>query len=352
MPDVVSLNGLGRGAPLATALAAWQRRFAVPRREAFDHAFGDTAVAARFVGLSRPPGPIKGEWQHGVVVAERNRNPDWIIGGDGLSHSRRSKRYFVARADQVHALAGFGFSDVHAIGLPFAYVTPPRVVRVAASLLAMPSHGLPEIGSRVVHTYADYIAAQRRHFDEVAVCLHSVDFADDSVRLPFERQGITVVRGADPDDAHAYDRMAELFSMFDVVTSNEFGSHVAYAGACGAKVAIDGPSQAFDRRMYLKLPYYRNNAAVLDLMEEFVTSRTLERAYPFLFAEPREAQPCRAWAAEQIGEDNRRTPGELRSLFGWTPGRIVARRVRKTIDGAVGRVRRMIWRLQARIAHG
>lgn len=337
---------------LMAALAAWETGYPPLLDAPHNYAYGDTAVAARYVGLSQPPAPIIGEWQHGVHVRERSNHPDEIVGTDGLAHSRPSARYFVGRKDQAAALAGFGFSDVHAIGLPFAYVPMPASRPYSRSLLAMPAHGLPETGTAVVEEYAEFLAEESRRFPNIVACLHITDFRNDSVRQFFEGRNIPVVRGADPRDANAYDRMAGLFSLFEVVTSNDFGSHIPYAALCGARVSIAGPSAAFHRAHLENVPYYRNNPLMLDLQEKLIGSRALERSYPFLYVAPQEAQPCRGWAAEQIGVENRRTPSELRRLFGWTPTRIMTRRVRKTFDGAVGRVRQIMRRPQAGAAHG
>lgn len=324
---------------LAMALQAMQTRFPEPRRVPFNYAYGDTAVAAKYIGLPAAPGPIVGEWQHGVVVAERNCHADWIVGGDGLSHLRRSKRYFVARVDQQAALERFGYSDVHAIGLPFAYVNSPACQRVPSSLLAMPAHGLPEIGSRVVEAYADHVATQRRYFRDVVVCLHIADFRDDIVRRQFEQRDIAIIAGADPEDATAYERLAELFARFDVVTTNEFGSHIPYAAWCGARVSVAGPRPAFERQTLEKLPFYRNNPVLLDKQEEIVREGVLERSYPFLYTEPCRAAFCRDWAAHQIGVRNRRSPRHLRSLLGWSLFRSMLRDTRATIRHARARLR-------------
>lgn len=322
-----------RSRKLAISISAWQERFAKPRYDRFNYAYGDTSVIARFVGLPKAPSRLNGEWQHGVVVRERNKNADWIIGSDGLSHQRPHKRYYVARGDQVLALKAFGFTDIHAIGLPFAYVTPPPYERVPNTLLVMPAHGLPESGSRIDSDYADFVAGQRKHFSDVVVCLHRTDHECKKMRALYEDRGLLVVRGADPEDANAYDRIASLFSYFDVVTGNDFGSHVAYAALTGAKVSVAGPQPPFDRSYYLKLPYYRNCPAVLDLAEELVVSRILERNYPFLYADPKSAQPCKGWAADQIGVGNRRSPEELRRLFGWTPSQLLVQKWRDRIGG-------------------
>jgi hypothetical protein len=245
------------------------------------------------------------------------------------------------------ALSTFGYGDVHAIGLPFAYVSLPNVTRIPGTLLALPAHGLPEAGSRIFEGYADYVATQRQNFQDAVVCLHRTDFRQPNVRMLFAERGLPVVCGADPDDSDGYDRMAWLFSIFDVVTGNEFGSHVAYAALTGARVAIAGPQPTFDRSYYHNLPFYRNCPAVLDLTEELVESRILERSYPFLYVAPAQAQPCKAWAADQIGLENLRTPEELRQLFGWTPMRVMQRTFRDYAGAIWDRARSAVTRRQS-----
>ena len=58
------------------------------------------------------------EWQHGWQSVYSNRVADAIVGNDGLAHTRRDLKYFVARTDQAEALKDFGFPNAVATGLP------------------------------------------------------------------------------------------------------------------------------------------------------------------------------------------------------------------------------------------
>ena len=62
-------------------------------------AYGDQMVAEKYCALSTPAWSAKGEWQHGWIVKERNIHPEFAVGSDGKSFSRRENgRFFTKKA--------------------------------------------------------------------------------------------------------------------------------------------------------------------------------------------------------------------------------------------------------------
>ncbi len=285
----------------------------------FNYSYGDNHVAARYCGHPRVPGPIDGEWQHGWIVKERNIHPEFVVGSDGLSRTRRSRRYFVARQDQAEYLRSQGYQSVEPIGLPITYVPVPTVERIAGSLLVMPVHSLTDTQEQWNEDeYADYIASIAGRFSEVVLCVHRSCFVKGNWIGAFARRGIPAVLGADPDDANTYDRLALLFSRFEFVTTNSMGSHVAYGAYFGAKPSIAGPKPRFSRRDYERLTFYKNAPEVLDIVAEWNTSDRYRSIAPFLYTDPISAADAREWGEDQLGLRHRRTPAELNHLFGWS----------------------------------
>lgn len=285
----------------------------------FNYAYGDNYTAALYCGFTNVPNPINAEWQHGWIIPERNCIPDFVIGSDGLSATRKNKKYLVARADQVHYLKTEGFTNVTSVGLPIVYTQKPNVSRKKGSLLVMPVHSLSDTEENWDdEAYAAYIESISHQFTEVVLCLHIACFKKGNWMNAFKKRNIEMVIGADPDDCNTFKRLAILFSRFEFVTSNEFGSHLAYAAYFGAKPSIAGPKPKFEKKDYEKTVFYKNAPKVLDIVEQWYLEDFFKKRYAFLYINPAEANECIDWAAFQLGDDQRKSPAELKKLLGWT----------------------------------
>ena len=285
-------------------------------RHKYNYAYGDTLVAAKHCGFADIPFHVNGEWQHGANMPERNCDPDLVIGSDGLSFTRKRKTYFVARLDQEKYLRSCGFKSVHSIGLPIVYVPNVAWPRIPGTLLVMPTHTLPEMSAtKAEDDYVSFIDEQRSHFLSTTVCLHRNCYDNSPWRAKFEAIGMTVVRGADPDDVRSYEKLSMLFSSFENMTTNGFGSHVPYAAYFGTKVSICGPSPEYEQSDFANVPFYKNNPRMFDLIQECM--KQIRKSHQYLYRMPTEATERIHWAAEVLGADNKRTPSELRKLFGW-----------------------------------
>jgi hypothetical protein len=111
-----------------------------------------------------------------------------------------------------------------------------------------------------------------------------------------------------------------MLSSFEYVTTNGFGSHIAYAAFCGAKVSIFGPFAEWPpaRPTYATKMY----PEVAELLVEVQSEKALRTRYPFLFVNPHDAEVRQEWGATELGDDNRRSPHGLRALFGWPENRV------------------------------
>jgi FkbM family methyltransferase len=294
---------------------------ALPERDyrAMPGSYGDQLVAAEYCGLDVPPCAMRGEWQHGWIGPERNIHPEFVVGSDGNSHERRrSARFFVARQDQVDYLGSLGYGHVHAIGLPIVYVAKPALRRAPNSLLVMPAHSLPETREEWdADAYAAYVRSIAPRFADVCLCVHKSCAQKGNWVSAFEGLGIRVVEGAEERDHRSLQRMAALFGQFEFVTSNAHGSHLVYASYFGCKASVAGPRPRWTRRQFENVPFYRNAPEVLDILEKWNSADRWKALYPQFHREPWEATPLRDWAAWQLGEQCRRSPRELRRLFGW-----------------------------------
>ncbi|MDD2467649.1 MAG: hypothetical protein PHI97_27015 [Desulfobulbus sp.] len=298
-------------------------KIVLPEREYIEglKAYGANKVAARYCGLNYIPFFIYGEWQHGWICPERNIHPEFVVGGNGFSREYKTKRkYFVARQDQVDYLVSQGYRYVYAIGLPIIYVQKPLVRRMPGSLLVMPAHSLPETTEDWdADEYANYIMSIANNFTEVYLCVHKYCYEKGNWIKQFADKNINVIVGADWLDQNSMWRIADLFSQFEYVTTNEFGSHVAYASYFNCKVSVAGPRSAWKKADYEKASLYRDVPELLDILDCWRRDAVLEGAYPQFVCEPWAAVQNVDWASEQLGECNKKEPLHLKHLFGWSP---------------------------------
>jgi len=284
------------------------------------HSYGDVHIASKYCGFKKNHLSINGEWHHGAIIPERNIHPEFVIGSDGKSFSRRIvSTFYVAREDQKKYLESCGYKYVHAIGMPIIYLEKPKIERIRNSLLIMPVHSLSDtIENYSGDSYANYIDSLSPYFNEIALCVHSSCFKKRNWIQPFIDRGIAIIEGADERDINSLNRMAHLFCRFEFVTTNGFGSHLAYAAFFGAKVSISGPIEKFDRTIYSKVLFYSNVPELLDILEKWDKEEFIKKTYPFLFIKPQNAKHLNEWAEFQLGLDCKKSPSQLKRLFGWT----------------------------------
>ena len=294
--------------------------------------YGALWSLATYCGLKHIPARIIGEWQHGLIIKEWNLHPEAIIGSNGLSRNRKYKRFFVSRQDQIDYLNTQGYSDVRAIGLPIIYAKAPQVERMPKSLLIMPIHGLDDTTeSWDEETYAKYIDSISHDFDFVLCCLHISDFKKGYWKETFEKRGINIVVGGNDADSNSLNRLAYIFSKFEYVTSNGFGSHIAYASLFGAKPSISGPEPKFKREDFKDNVFYKNCPELLDVLEKWELEKTLQTNYPFLYVSPNESTDQKKWAAFELGIQFKKTPAEIKLLIGWDKYTLIKNKIKTPI---------------------
>lgn len=278
--------------------------------------YGATAAAADYCGLARAPEHLRGEWQHGWNPSYRQPLPAVLILGTNASPERQ---YWVARKDEEECLRAQGFAHVRAIGLPVVYLPPRTVRRRPGSLLVMPAHSVDYTRHQWrFDEYAEAIHGIRGEFSEVVVCVHPSCWKHGYWVDSFRRRGFRVISGARADDRRAYERMRYLMSRFEHVTTNGFGSHLAYAAYWGAKPSVFGPYAEYRAEDYRNDPIFRLNPELLEVSLRTVSEEYVRRNTPQLFCHPAEARADVAWGRFEVGEQHKVSPWQLRRLFGWS----------------------------------
>ena len=304
------------------------------RRGTISHTYGANGIAARYCGLAASDRSVPGYWMHGWVPEYHNVAPILIAlhkrktsANDSeylrqIGDERERVPQFVSRLDQADYLRAHGYGHVEAIGLPVTYLSARHVPRASGSLLVLPPHGHKSHGpgDPLAEEYAAAIADLKARFERIVVGLTEDDFVKEEWVTAFDRHGIDVVITAQQSDQGTIVRLAEILSTFEYVTTNGFGSQIAYAAYFGAKVSVYGPYANFSHERMASIEAIRTFPELLDQAVYLCGEDALRRHYPFLFVEPDRAVPLTDWGAREVGAQNRVSPEALAGLFGWASG--------------------------------
>ena len=282
----------------------------------FYHEYGNMEVIRKYCGLDRIPKYVAINWQHGHIIPEKNIHPEFVINSDGLSRKRKFEKYFVAREDQVNYLLENGYEDVVAIGMPIIYVDKPKVIRIKGSLLIMPSHYLNDTNENFdEEVYAQYIDSIRHQFTQILCCIHESCYKKGYWVETFRKRQVEVIVTSSESDANTLDRLSYLFSKFEFLTTNDFGSQLAYGSYFGIKPSISGPKPLWQLDHYLNVEYYKNAPELLKILENWYNNDFIKQTYSFLFVEPFLATNQEEWAKFQLGHQYKKHPNEIKKLF-------------------------------------
>jgi hypothetical protein len=279
-----------------------------------DH-YGSFHVASAYAGLAMPSRyTVNGIWQHGVFGPWQQFSPHVLVYN---APGAQARPIFVARQDEAEFMNRSGYKHVRAIGMPILYAPEPQVERTPGSLLVVPTHSLTgdnHVDRSLFNRYADSIKALIGHFQKITVCIHPNCRRNGLWIKEFSVPNIEIVYGAETGDANALLRMRSLFAQFEFVTTNEWGSHVAYALAFGARVSIAGQPIAGDPALYARDLMWQNNATMMAtaFSPEVAAARRafLER----LYVPVTEGGPDIAFGRWLIGADNRVSADEMRDI--------------------------------------
>lgn len=301
------------------------------RRGTISHAYGAHLIARDYAGIAEANPVVPGYWMHGWIPAYHNRHPAIVAlhkkdgqhdGYDYLAQIREEKeitQQWVARSDQAEYLVREGYKHVKAIGLPFAYLPDIDVKRIPGSLLVMPPHSHRNRGPEdpLAEAYADAIAALKPQFEHIWVSLHEDDLAKNQWLTSFERRGINVMSSVDQSNPNTLLELKNMLMHFECVTTNGFGSHIAYAAFCGARVSVFGPFADFPYERMARTHAVKMFPELLDLAHWLCSEDAMRQNYPFLFCEPHKAVELADWGAAEIGYQHRMSSEALVEAFGW-----------------------------------
>ena len=285
----------------------------IERRSEADY-YGASDLIGAALGYATLPRSIA-SWKHGVSYERTMRAPELL-----LTEGNRATRHLVANEWQAARLRRAGYLRVHAVGVPFLYSEPPDTKRLPHSLLVMPAHHvLNSTHAFDEKGYTESLRALQDRFDPVIACVSATCAREGNWTHTLEKVGIHWILGADSVDRNALRRMRKIFAMFEFMTTNTLGSHVAYAAYSGCRVSIWGPYAQARLEDYRNVPWYQKNWNRASELIECYTESHVRRSHPMLFREPWNAEDLRIWAEPFVGHSFRRGPSEVGRLLGWTP---------------------------------
>ena len=287
------------------------------------NAYGSQKVLKQYLGLRsfrffRIPEIV---WHHGWSPNIWNFDIDLIVDESGQTSELSHLTYFVGRPDQEIALRQAGLKNVWAIGLPFAYamlVDSEDVDRIPNSVLVVPALHGSFSKEDVVHMdneYLGFLEESLESFSYVRVMMNC-----DDIRLgrddEWERRGFKVVLGGCEADDESLTRIVNIFRTYEVMTTNDFGSAIAYAASAGCRISVCGPRNPVDLTSKVwSWPFYQNRVDLgltanswFAKTEQYLEDKELMRL-------PTEARAAEDWGKEEIGFNAVRSPDELNSLI-------------------------------------
>jgi hypothetical protein len=168
--------------------------------------------------------------------------------------------------------------------------------------------------------YVDYVRSIADRFSLVVVCV-SQQCAEKGIWVgSFERAGIPCLLGAGIQDANALLRMRAIFDTFEYVTTNSFGSHVAYGAAFWAKVSVAGPDYRRTQADLMQELYYQKNPELAEAALRPERWEMLCKRYWWTRVDPWDARENMEEGLQLIGFKNRRSWEELGKLLGFSAG--------------------------------
>ena len=188
-----------------------------------------------------------------------------------------------------------------------------------------------------VTRYVSQVVSLKGKFSQITACVSANCIARGLWAPQFDAAGIHVVRGAGFSDANSLRRMRALFETFEFVTTDGFGSHVVYALYFGAKVSLWGKETPLTRANVLADATWAAFPDAVDKRLSPETRRAAEEHVRRFRVEPWLGIENADFGKQMVGHDNKLSPSDLRTCFGWTPLRILTGSVMR----GVGRSR--IW---------
>ena len=225
-------------------------------------------------------------------------------------------KYLLPTQTEVSFFKEHNLDDVEAVGVPFIYVDEDmkNIPRYEKSLLVMPPHTLENSKSSWgEESYIEDILKISEHFDTLVFCIHQNSVEEKLWTQTLQKYNIPWIIGANAKDKNSLLRMKIIFHSFEYMTSNSFGSHIAYAAYCNVKVFMYSNYIPLRRESFEELPYYKERSLLLEQLLKVYSQQYVKDRYPFFFVKHNQAKVMREWAVEVLGEKHKLSFEDLAS---------------------------------------
>lgn len=274
--------------------------------------YGFSSVLATQTAV-KPGQRVFCDWMHGWIWWREDFGIDDFPG----PYVRPGQtRLVTGNEAQALALRSLGH-DALAGGLPIIYTPRSGFARQPDTLLAFPTHSSDKVRNKVVQKdYLDFLVSQRNRFRTVCVSLFVYDQQPEIIE-EITRRGLMPLMGADPRDRKSLWRTRAALDVFSHVSTNSFGSQVAYALFSGCTTSVFTPVVVNDPRP---------RAELYGLGEAHIEKKVMVQSEPWLrenfssllVQDPREGLWDPALGAAYVGEQCKLNADGIRAAVGWS----------------------------------
>lgn len=219
-------------------------------------------------------------------------------------------------------LRGKNYPLAKAVGDPFIYTSEANIERIPNSLLLVPWHSIKEANSKHFQSskkllFPEKLSILKKRFSTIVACIGAFCVQRNNYIKHYEDAGIPWITGAWLHDAYALQRIRNLFSQFEYVSTNSIGSHIPYAGYCGCKVSYYGNGQNLDPKDFLEIPVYKQFPKLIKIIINENRLEKLKEKYSFLFSTIENSLIIKEWSMQVLGAQNQLPPEDIAKLIGW-----------------------------------
>jgi hypothetical protein len=223
----------------------------------------------------------------------------------------------VGTLGECETLRAAGYINVKIGGLPFAYVKNLGVTQSEDSLLAFLAKSAEVERFDVLdERYLDFLESQTKSFESIYVSIGYFDRSEDLIR-EVVRRSLIPLPGSNPNDKRSLKRTRIALEHCKYVSTNTFGSHVAYALSVGCKVSISTPLYRYSKSAFQNTVHNFTNDYV-DRIAYVHSESYLRKNWPNLFTDsPKQGYSNKDMGSRLIGRDLRLDSSILPKVLGW-----------------------------------
>lgn len=283
--------------------------------------YGVSDLIATQLKMSLPPPVSIVSWLHGWRFQDVKLPGELILG-----FNKHMKRHLIAKEEHTQFLRERGYKNVETVGMPFTYLFSEEDLKdrskvIPNSLLVMPPHSTGAIDAAPEEeAYINFVKNSVDKDTFLCFCVHQDCEARGYWVPTLKKMGIPYVTGSKIEDRNGLERMKIIFSHFESMTTNVFGSHILQASLCGLRVSVCGPLHKIDFNGVVKTNHWLYKKEDIDAYKNLLTGydyAILSEMYPQFFVEIAEAQTNQEWAKKESGFDHKKDWETIAKLLGW-----------------------------------